>query len=539
LLAGVAASSLLPRLLPSLNGRRGPAQICAELSLDTDQLDQALSLLDGCGLLEWVRPDGAEGFAAEHVATYMSRTAGFTDSCPSADDLSGYLATATVLLVAPSALAQPIAADLRETGVGTVVSLAAAEAADRSAGTTGRCVAAVFDDPADEQMLGTLASACQERDVAVLRFCGTAGSVEVGPVFCGIETACVRCFRRSQLPEARSRPVPGPDEQDEVTPWEQWRPGAAVTGVLASLVVSALLGLLTRQPPAPPLRRLARTAWPGPLTETYDVVPDLDCASCAGGTPPQDPASRDLLEYEWRMGKVPPLLEPESVPTPAERTRLTALQRLRDDFAYAPRHQLPAQSGRCPPPTAGTAHGLDESALAAMLARTAGFRPATDALGRAPGSRWAPSGGNMASVALYLGTEANPFALPGTIFRYDDIEHQVLSVRADRVALARILEGTDLDAARTDVAVVLVGAAGRLRQKYGDFAWRLTHLDTGCAALQLRLVAADYGLRTTFASTWPAQLAELLELDPHREAVTAVAGISAAPDMHRERSPCQ
>jgi SagB-type dehydrogenase family enzyme len=178
--------------------------------------------------------------------------------------------------------------------------------------------------------------------------------------------------------------------------------------------------------------------------------------------------------------------------------------------------------------------------LATILARTAGFRPATDAVGRMPSSRWAPSGGSMASVALYLSTETDLFALPGTIFRYDDIEHQVLSVRADRVTLARILEGTDLDAARTDVAIVLVGAVGRLRQKYDDFAWRLTHLDTGCAALQLRLVAAGYGLRTTFASTWPAHLAELLELDPLREVVTAVAGVCAGPGPHEERPlPCQ
>lgn len=241
------------------------------------------------------------------------------------------------------------------------------------------------------------------------------------------------------------------------------------------------------------------------------------------------------------MGKMLPSLEADSVSTPAEQGRLTALQRLRDSFAYAPRRQLPVHSSSWLPQTAaGSVRGPDESVLAAILARTAGFRPATNAADRTPGSRWAPSGGNMASVAVYFSTEADPFALPGTIFRYDDIEHQVLSIRSDRITLARILEGTDLDAEHTDVAIMLVGTVGRLRKKYGDFAWRLTHLDAGCAALQLRLVAADYGLRATFASSWPAELADLLELDPVREMVTAVAGICAEPGPHTEGlSPCQ
>jgi SagB-type dehydrogenase family enzyme len=532
LLAGPAAPALLPRLLSSLDGRHAPEQICKELSLDRDQFDRALSQLDGCGLLEWVVPGRGTGFAAEHVATYMSRTAHVTDSCPSADDLASYLGEATVLLVASAALAQLIAADLKETGVGTVASLTAADTADAPPGVTGHCVAAVFDDPADEQMLDLLVSAFQDRDVPVLRFSRTVNSVEVGPVFSGIETACVRCFRRSRLPDARNSLLPGAGE-----------PGTAEIGVLACLVVSALLGLLARQGPPVPWRRVARTVWPGPITELYDVVPDLECASCAGGTPPPDRAARELLGYEWRMGKLPPSLEPDSVLTPAAQTRLAALQQARDSFAYAPRHKLPVQPDHGVPRTAESACCLDEATLAAILAYTAGFRPAIGTAGHALRSRWAPSGGSMASVTLYLGTEMDLFGSPGTIFRYDDIEHEVISLCADRVALTQILDGTDLDPARADVVLVLVGAVGRLREKYDDFAWRLTHLDTGCAALQLQLVAAGYGLRVTFASAWPAQLAELLELDPLREVVTAVASVSATPRPPRpaaeRRSLCQ
>jgi SagB-type dehydrogenase family enzyme len=142
-------------------------------------------------------------------------------------------------------------------------------------------------------------------------------------------------------------------------------------------------------------------------------------------------------------------------------------------------------------------------------------------------------------VALYLVTDRDLFGLPGTVFRYDDIEHEVISVHADRVSVAEAITGTDLDATNADVAIVLVGDVGRLSRKYSDFAWRLTHLDSGCAALQLHLVAKDYGLTATFAAAWPAQVAELLDLDQRREIITAVAALTVAGTRERTSPTCQ
>lgn len=369
LLTGAAASTLLPRLLSVLDGTRSPAQLCGELSLGQAQVEQAVRLLDACGLLEWVRPGGAAGFAAEHVATYLSRTTAISGTYPSTDDLAARLACAGVLLVAPAALAQPIAADLKEIGVGTVSICTAIEVASAAAVTTRPGAAAVFDDPADEHLLDTVVTACRDSDLPVLRFGGTAAAVEVGPVFCGIETACVGCFRHGQVAgTAGLSSVPGTE-----CPAEPLTPDAAATGMLASLTTTALLGLLTCQAPVPPLSRLSRVAFPGCLGEAYDVMPELECATCTGGTPPQDTAARDLLSYEWRMGKAPPSLEPESAPTPAESARLAALQRQREEFPFAPRHRLPDQPGIRQPGTAEPVGCLDESVLAGILARTAGF----------------------------------------------------------------------------------------------------------------------------------------------------------------------
>jgi hypothetical protein len=112
-------------------------------------------------------------------------------------------------------------------------------------------------------------------------------------------------------------------------------------------------------------------------------------------------------------------------------------------------------------------------------------------------------------------------------------------VHADRVSVSQALAGTDLDTTSVDAAIILVGEAGRLSEKYSEFAWRLTHLDTGCAALQLHLVAEDYSLRTTFAATWPKQVAELLDLDQCHEIITAIAALTVAQTRERTSLKCQ
>jgi SagB-type dehydrogenase family enzyme len=282
-----------------------------------------------------------------------------------------------------------------------------------------------------------------------------------------------------------------------------------------------------------------RTQVSGRDTESYEVVPDLECVYCAGGTPPVDAVSRDLLLYEWRSGQVAPSLKQADDITPARRKRLIALARERAIFPTSPRHRLPDQFTVQETNRERGIRGIDESLLAGIFARVAGFRPTEAGHPDSSDMRWAPSGGNLASVALYLVTDRDLFGLPGTIFRYDDLEHQVISVHADRVSVSQALAGTDLDTTSVDAAIILVGEAGRLSEKYSEFAWRLTHLDTGCAALQLHLVAEDYSLRTTFAATWPKQVAELLDLDQRHEIITAIAALTVAQTRERTSLKCQ
>jgi len=514
-LNGKAALSLMPRFLEALDGQRSREQLCHDLALGGAQVDQAVRLLDECGLLEWVSPDAAPS-RSDHVSAYLSRTIAVSESRASADDLICALSEWTVLLAAPGYLAEPIAADLSATGVGMVQVMTAAQTARALAGTIGACVAAVFDSPQDADALDLVAASAQDRR-PVLRFSGTGDWAEVGPAFCGPSTACIDCFRRGQLAGwGQAEPAGGRPTGTEPS-------SAALAGLLASLATSALLGILTGQAPEPPLRQVTRVVLSGLAIESLNVTADPECVRCAGGTPPADRAVRDLLAYEWQSARGAPWLEPADATTPARRDRIIALPRERDGFPGYPRHSLPDRAAGPRP-----AHGITETVLAELMARVGGFAPATADSPEGADHRWAPSGGNLGSVVIYLITDLDLFGLPGTIFRYDDLQHEVMGVRADRVGVPAFLRATDLDAGGHGAVVVLVAQVGRLRQKYGDFAWRLAHLDAGCAALQLRLVAESYGLLATFASSWPAELAELLDLDKQEEAVTAIAGLAPA-----------
>ena len=211
-----------------------------------------MTLLNQRGLLEWVRPENAMGFSAGHVAAYMSRTIGITDSCLSSEDLAEDLAATTVLVIAPSALAEPIAADLSESGVAAVRIRQPAEAADVTARASGPCLAAVFDDPMNADVLDEMATAERSGGVPVLRFSISAECTEVGPVFYGLDTACIACFRRGYKAGYEGCAENGAGQFPAPVPWTA---EAAAVGVLAGLVTSALLSMLTRQAPAHPLKQ--------------------------------------------------------------------------------------------------------------------------------------------------------------------------------------------------------------------------------------------------------------------------------------------
>ncbi|MBV9451291.1 MAG: nitroreductase family protein [Streptosporangiaceae bacterium] len=500
-LTGKSVTSLLPRVLPLLDGTRQSDSIAAATDLDQSSVDRLLAVLDGSGLLEWPgHPSTGAADAADHVTAYFSRTMSVVPGMACTEDLAWALGGAAALLVASEPIAATVAADLAETGIGDVSVRNAAhpvgpEDITRLARSPRRLVA-VLDD-GGPALAGTV-MLTRGSGVPVLRFADGADNTEIGPVFYDGWTPCVRCFRAGYADlggAALGSRVP--------------------SGVTAALLTAEIMMALahTGNPSRPwRMTRVTRPAW---RTESFDVLPATGCAACGCAAPPAGTGTAEALAlaYEWQHHIRPAVLTKPKIRTRDGLRRIAALQHERDPFPPAPARDLGGEL------SAGAGR------LAELLACTAGFR--TPPPGERLMARWAPSGGNLGSVQLYVVTERDLFGLPGTLFRYDDLGHRILPVRADRVPLDSLL------AARTgcgprDVALIFVVSVSRIAHKYEEFALRLSHLDTGCAALQLSVAAAARGVAVSFAPSWSAGLFDLLELEAGGELVTAVAVVDGA-----------
>lgn len=499
-LTGKTATSLLPRVLPLLDGTRPAREIAEAAVLDDAMLERLLDVLDDCDLLEWPgRPAAAAPGDADHVTAYFSRAIGAVADASCTEELAVALDSAAALIIADGPVAAWVAEDLAESGVGHVDVRDSAQpltTADLARlARSPRRLLVVYDDGG--QALADAVALSQGFGIPVLRFSGGAGIAEIGPVFLGGWTACVACFRAGYA--AASGGIPGRPEP---------------SGLAAALVTAEIMARLGGiGAPSQPwqMTRVIGSSW---RTESFDQLPGNGCTACGHAASRAD-AEADTavaLCYEWQHEFRPGVLMTSRIRARERVRKIAALQREREPFTPAPAWEL--DSGLTGRP----------ARLAEILARTAGRRMPPEA--GLPVDRWAPSGGNLGSVQLYVAAEHDLFGLPGTLFRYDDLGHRVLPVRADSIPPARLVTGTGLGP--HDVLVIFVASIGRIAVKYDEFALRLSQLDAGCAALQLAVAAAARGLVVSFTAGWSPDLAGLLELDPVAELVTAVAVLDGA-----------
>lgn len=508
-LTGTTATALLPQVLPLLDGTREMASVAVDAGLDHAAVMKMITVLDDCGVLEWpVSATPAPQGGDPHVAAYFSRTIAETGGLDCTEDVAAALASAAVLLVADELTAIPMAEDLTETGVAdvrvraTIHSVTAADLS-RLAGAA-RPLVAVHDPALADTALADTVRLVRGTGIPVLRFAADCDITEIGPVFYDDWSACPDCFRSGRAEIPGLAPTAGAAASA--------RPPGMMTQALAT---ASILAMLLRSPAAPRPWHIARTIAPRGRTERFDVVPATGCTECCQPAPPADasPASALVIGYEWQHEIRPDAIAAATVQTPARARRVAALQQERDPFPPGPARDLDK--------------GIPETAalIVGLLARTAGRRRQPAGTGYAM-DRWAPSGGNLGSVQLYLASESDPFGLPGTLFRYDDLGHRMVSARADRIPLNRLLAGTGIRPGARDAAVIFVASVRRIGRKYDEFALRLSHLDAGCATLQLSVAAAARHVPVTFAPGWDADLPGLLELEPGDEMVMALAVLS-------------
>lgn len=512
-----ARSSLLHRLVSLLDGEHSPESICRRLAITREQFDRVVGTLREEGVIEPAPDDGARRPVPGHVAAYLARAVRPGEEYGCVEELLAALAEATVLLVAAPSWAWCIAADLTETGIGRVAVRESASEADlATVADARRAVIAAWDDPRDPAAFDIFITACAGMGVPVLRLTAGTDDAEIGPLFFDGHTPCTACFRAGRPPAAGGTGTVC---------------DGAEASLACSLAVAEILGITTGMAPALAPGRLLRLAYSDLTTAAFCVSPDPKCPSC--GAPPDDSAAL-VQTYEYSTALRPASLAWSVPATPAQRKLAESLQLQRASYPWAPRQQLPAAGF---PVT--DERDLGPAARIGSLMRAVAGTRAEQVAGFQ--SRWAPTGGNLASAELFAITGRPIFDLPGSVFKYGDLEHAIIAVRRDdadagsdahsgsgtnSASLRDLLASTDLAGETPDLLLVMVAALGRLGEKYGEFCLRLAHLDAGCAALHLAIVAPELRLKGAFAASWTPAIAAALELDPGTELVTAVAGIT-------------
>jgi bacteriocin biosynthesis cyclodehydratase domain-containing protein len=509
LLTGAAATSVLPEVLSLLDGHHTLAQIATEAGLTPGQTMQAVTLLDRCGLLD-VGPPAPGG-----VASFLSRNVSATRAHNGSGEVLAALTDSSVLVVAAPLVAAAIKDDLRGAGVGRVGVAgdpdAIAEPPMRAIAASPRRLVVVLDAPAHQGSLLGLERRCRDHRVPVLRFASRPDHVEVGPLFGAGHTACYRCFSAGYESVGWNDGIRATQEPDRQRP-EQSGSG---DWLAAGLVTAEALAVLAQVTAPTCFRTLTRISVPSLSGERFAVTPLPGCPDCAWPTPPNELAEL-ARTYEWLMEAPPAELRSPSQDTAAEQD-----QPAFSTFPTSPRHRLPetpvaSPSGQ-PRGVGSGASDLDEPAIADIL------RCAT---GQAGG------GDASASVEVYLLTPPGWFGdVPGTMFNYDPTSHELIPLRSDAVPLEHCLAGSDLAVRGLAAALVFVGTMASAPSERPERWYRLTHLDTGRATVQLAAVAGEHGLAVRFASAWEARLTDLLELTPEYETITTIAGLYRSEDV--------
>ncbi len=524
---GRDACRVAAELVPVLDGRRTAAEAYAASGMQQEAAKQAILIFRSLGLVEYAdRPFRDDGRLTSHVSTFLSRAAHAAGTYRNSQDSRDALATSALLVLAPAPVAKPLQADLLACGIGSVVIGNAAEVAATRAAITAMArwphhlVIGVEDLAARAAFTGT-ETACRDRAVPLLRAARAGTRAELGPLFLGGHTACSACFNRDHAEyfAGRSGETALPDDADT----------CALDEAFAAMIAEEALAVLGHIRTPQSYRSVTFTSLSDYSDQRLTVLPWPDCPACGALSPGEDEA--DMAgAYEWEVQGGPASLFPPGGQAGLARPDLKELATRRPVFPSSPSYPLAAEAeadavtslggGR----EASSPARLGSAQLARILAQVGGRR--------APGHpsdlrRWAPNGGNLASVGLYAVTAGSGFgATAERLTVYDDIEHRLIVARAGRVRISKVLAETGLEPAEPAAVIVFVAQVARIARKYTSFGYRLAHLDAGVAAAQLIAVAQELGLAVAFAPTWSAGLAEFLELLPDQEYITAVAVLS-------------
>lgn len=546
---GTTPASVIQQILPMLDGSRDRAGICAESGVGHRYLEQALDLFEQAGILEWDHEDDTSGFPDADVRDYVSGFLVKPSGYESSHEVRQVLASTAIILACMPEITAAASADLRRIGLGSVV---AAGTADDTAKATAAMrkvfangVVVCGEDCGDSARFDRELNELTRESWPILRYHMCPCRVEIGPLFTAGYPCCVACFRSAQADSGASL-----DRTDLLDGALLQDPNFA-----ASLLVNRLVSLLIGDGS---VSSWSRTVWTLTAEDVvsstrFAVVPDVRCVECGwgvgdatGGGHVQVAAQRALtsecLAESWnaiRIGQAGHARGPVTA-------QLTPSREAKDP---APRHRgyLPAEV-------------LDRTRLAAEYEDEPGSRSseqrliaavlsaAGDALeqfaAHAEKNVMGPQQGGW--IIPYLLVPSDIFEIPGSIFKYEYQASQIISVNSERQSLAcyrdaicprddELCRGSDRRTPKRCLAIIFVGGGSSLEWE-NSVAWRLAHLRTGYVLDSLANFTQSTGV-AFFARAVVSQsaLAQMLELRPDREVITAAVEISldaGGPECH-------
>lgn len=542
ILQGKAIGVLLPDLIELMDGARTIAEIQAALNtIPPEDVQAAISTLSECGLIE---DGGCEtapaGWNAE-TFSYLQRYVGASSDYPNAQEAYAELQDREALVVASSEArlqADLLTSLLRKTGVKSVDHVSRTEfpwdaptpeSKPSPSGLTPLIVSFAAGPLEDEWHL-KLDDWCHEQRRPWLRvmLSESDGGFELGPYFYRGGGPCFRC----SLPQLRL-----------LTPSRPCRVSAPIAFHLQiGMVAVEIIYLSTRISLPSRAGEVRRYDGDLQLVGSSRCIFVPGCARCRPA--PRAPQGHSeakidtaivFEDYIGRRSKDDPIIGYKNTVGGGRARNHFPGRRMSNCPAIKLSRELPRLDSPVldirPANGSASVGTLTLDNVGPLLLLTAGVRR----YGIRRIKRWAATGGNLGSVELFLIANRVEGLKPGTYF-YEAADHALSLVerRRERMPLNDFVRRVqanwsgDMPAA----LVIFTGAFHRLREKYGAFGYRLTHMDSGAGISQMRLLASALKIPCYPMHRWPDDLIEdFLTLEPLDEIPTGVLPLCASSEQ--------
>jgi SagB-type dehydrogenase family enzyme len=468
-LRGRSVRTLLPRVLPLLDGTRTIRDVAEAAGIPLRHARDVVSLLASRDLLE----DGAcaPGTDRAPVRSFLGRFLNVSGVDRNRDRAFERLASTRIRVDSPTPLRDALVTQLHDAGVRDVVG------GDDAGPPADLAVLVTTGDQADP---GAQCARAWDRGERTLLVRLGADEAQVGPFIQRGESICPGCLERVH-PHPRSAP------EGELARYLVALAGAQVVTLASKIAMGGSQRGL----------RVFRTDPRLGLVTDLRVAPRMPgCARCGVKGTALNHDDPLLLPWLYHSGTI---LETRELLAPKDYQGHYAVTNLK--LAFEEDVSLPGAPAVALPPREPLrvepfwsmsrkprAIGLDLRAMNALLAWSAGEMED----GGAP-RRILPSGGNLGSVNLWL-VVRRVSGLEPAVYHYRARTHELVRW-AGPLADAELARALRVDASQLPAAVVAgTGAFRKVMKKYQAFGYRLCFLDAGVALSYLHTVGDALGL---------------------------------------------